>query len=77
MREAEPAGRCISQFFEHLGFDVLEWYILSEFHLAHPELVPWIDGVNVSGRMGDIRGKPNAEDLLKVRKDARILAGKI
>jgi hypothetical protein len=77
MAEAEPAGRCISQFFEHLGFDVIEWYILSEFILPHPELVPWMAGVNEKGRMGNIKGKPNAEDLLKVSRDAKLLAGKI
>jgi len=77
MAEAEPAGKCISQFFEHLGFNVLEWYILSEFHLDALALAPWMEGVNTNGRMGDIKGKPNAEDLLKVRKDARLLAGKI
>ena len=31
--EATPAGKYMAQFFEHLGFTVLdEWYILSEFH---------------------------------------------
>jgi hypothetical protein len=79
LAEAEPAGRCISQFFEHLGFEVFEWYILSEFHLtpAILELDPYLEGVNTRGRMGDIRDKPRAEDLAKIKEDARLLAGKI
>ena len=33
INEAVPAGKFAGQFFEHLGFNVLdEWYILSEFH---------------------------------------------
>lgn len=31
--EATPVGKYVGQFFEHLGFTVLdEWYVLSEFH---------------------------------------------
>ncbi len=79
LAEAEPAGRCISQFFEHIGLEVVEWYILCEFHLtpAILEVNPYLEGVNTGGRMGDIRGKPSAEDLAKIREDARLLAGKI
>ncbi len=33
LNEAIPAGKYAGQFFDHLGFEVLdEWYILSEFH---------------------------------------------
>jgi hypothetical protein len=67
--EATPAGKYMAQFFEHLGFTVLdEWYILSEFHgsLEH----------STQGRMGDVRGKPTQEDLMKVKEDAESLAKK-
>ena len=67
--EATPAGKYMAQFFEHLGFTVLdEWYILSEFHgsLEH----------STKGRMGDVRGKPTKEDLLKVKEDTERLAKK-
>ncbi len=67
--EATPAGKYVAQFFEHLGFTVLdEWYILSEFHgsLEH----------STQGRMGDVRGKPTQEDLLKVKEDAKGLVEK-
>jgi len=64
--EAIPAGKYVGQFFEHLGFTVLdEWYILSEFH-------GWEEG-STRGGMGDIRGKPTEEDLRTVKADAENL----
>lgn len=65
--EATPAGKYMSQFFEHLGFTVIgEWYLLSEFHGSEEN--------STQGRMGDIRGKPTREDLLKIKEDAQRLA---
>jgi hypothetical protein len=59
--EVIPSGKYISQFLEHLGFTILdEWYILSEYR--------GLEKGNMEGRMGDIRGKPSREDLLKIRK---------
>ena len=59
INEALPAGKYIRQFFEHLGFDVKdEWYEVGEFH-------GW-ESASTRGRMGDIRGRPNAEDLALV-----------
>lgn len=67
--EATPAGKYMCQFFEHIGFNVLdEWYILSEFHGSEEN--------STLGRMGDIRGKPTAEDLQKIRHAATQLAHK-
>ena len=55
--EATPAGKDMQQFFEHIGFTVIdEWYVLSEFHGSLEN--------STKGRMGDIRGKPTAEELL-------------
>jgi flavorubredoxin len=72
--EAVPAGKYIGQFFDHLGFNIVgEWYILSQWNASHPTM----ENANTKGRMGDIRGKPNAEDLQKIRQDARTLASKI
>jgi flavodoxin len=68
--EATPAGKYMAQFFEHIGFTVVgEWYILCEFHgnLEHSTL----------GRMGDVRGKPTVDDLLKIKQNAKALASKI
>jgi len=64
--EAIPAGKYMRQFFEHLGFTVLdEWYVLSEFHGSLEN--------STKGRMGDIRGKPTREDLLKITEDTKRL----
>lgn len=59
INEALPVGKYVRQFFEHLGFDVKgEWYEVGEFH-------DWEAG-STRGRLGDIRGRPNAEDLALV-----------
>jgi len=74
LSEAIPAGKYIGQFFEHLGFNIVgEWYILSQFNVSHPTM----ENANTKGRMGDIRGKPNAEDLQNIKQDAKALASKI
>ena len=70
LREATPVGLYGCQFFEHIGFTVLdEWYVLSEFHGSLER--------STKGRMGDIRGKPTEEELQKIRKDAKKLASKL
>lgn len=63
MREAVPPVLYAGQFFEHLGFTIAgEWYVVGEFH-GSPE-------ASTKGCLGDIRGRPNRDDLLKVRNDA-------
>ena len=67
INEATPVGKYIGQFLEHLGFTVIdEWYILSEFH-------GWKEG-STKGKMGDIMGKPNEEELSTIKKNAENLA---
>jgi len=67
--EATPVGMYMRQFFEHIGFNVIdEWYILSEFHGSLEN--------STKGRMGDIRGKPTKEELLKIKEDTEQLAEK-
>ena len=62
INEAIPAGKYVGQFFEHLGFIVLdEWYILGEFHGS--------EEMSTMGRLGDIRGRPTKEDLSKIKRD--------
>ena len=69
IREAIPAGLLAGQFFEHLGFTVTAtWYIVGEYH-------GWEEG-STRGRLGDIRGRPNEDDLHKVKEDAIRLARK-
>lgn len=66
INEAIPAGKYAGQFFEHLGFTVLdELYVLGEFHGS--------EEASTMGRMGDIRGRPNDEDLSRVRRDVNHL----
>jgi len=61
VNEALPAGKFLVQEFEHLGFEVKgEWYVVGEFH-------GWKTG-STRGRMGDIRGRPNAEDLARIEE---------
>ena len=68
--EAIPTGLYMGQFFDHMGFDILDkWYILSEFigSLENSTL----------GRMGDIRGLPTEENLKEIREKARNIAQKL
>jgi hypothetical protein len=61
--EATPVGKDIGQYFEHIGFTVTaEWYVLSEFH-GQKEY-------STQGRLGDIRGKPTAEQLQGIKDEA-------
>ena len=65
--EATPAGKTMRQYFEHFGFNVVgEWYVPSEFHGR-------VD-LSTLGRLGDIRGKPTADELAKIKKDAQQIA---
>jgi len=70
INEATTTGKYIGQFFEHIGFTVIdEWYVLSEFHGR--------EDYSTKGRMGDIRGKPTKGELLKVRKDAESIGKRL
>jgi hypothetical protein len=67
IREAIPAGKYAGQYFEHLGFTVLdEWYVLAEFHGN--------EGLSTLGRMGNIKGLPSERDLERIEDQARLLA---
>ena len=58
VNEAIPAVKYMAQLFDHLGFEILaEWYVVGEYK---PEK---FREHSVSGRLGDIRGKPNENDL--------------
>ncbi|MFC1963781.1 flavodoxin family protein [Chloroflexota bacterium] len=62
INEAIPVGKYIGQFLEHIGFEVVgEWYVPGEFH-GHVNR-------NIKGKLGDIRGRPNQQDLDKVKAD--------
>jgi len=66
LNEAVPVCKYLGQFFEHLGFEVAgEWYIVGEFHGR--------EDFSTKGKLGDIRGRPNEQDLSKVENDVREL----
>jgi quercetin dioxygenase-like cupin family protein/multimeric flavodoxin WrbA len=70
IREAVPAGLYAGQFFEHLGFSVLdEWYVAAEFHGS--------EAASTEGRMGDVRGLPDENDLRKVKRDVAMLINRM
>jgi flavodoxin len=67
INEATTAGKYMAQFLEHIGFGAAhEWYVVGEFH-GWPE-------ANTLGRLGDIRGRPDAGDLSRVRSKVLELA---
>jgi hypothetical protein len=60
--EAIPVGKYLGQFLEHIGFDVVaEWYVVGEFHGSEEN--------STKGRLGDIRGRPNRQDLAEVESN--------
>jgi flavorubredoxin len=70
LNEAIPATKRAGQFFEHLGFAVLdEWHVVGEFHGS--------EEMSTKGRLGDIRGRPNEDDLKKVRQEVVQLLSRI
>jgi len=59
--EAIPVGKYLGQFMAHLGFELVgEWYVVGEFH--------GYEDMSTRGRLGDIRGRPNQEDLAIITK---------
>lgn len=68
--EAIPATKQAGQYFAHLGFAVLdEWHVVGEFHGSEEH--------STMGPLADIRGRPNVEDLAKVRQDTVALLARV
>lgn len=62
--EAVPAIKWMRTFFEHLGFVVLdEWYTVGEFKGSEEN--------STRGRLGNIKGRPNENDLLEIENKTR------
>ena len=52
------------------GFEVAaEWYVIGEWHSDEKN--------STMGRLGDIRGRPNQDDLAKVKSDVKKLVSSI
>jgi hypothetical protein len=65
-REAVPCLKYLGQFLEHAGFRVVdEWPVVGQFH------DPGRAELNVRGRLGDIRGRPDEHDLKQVAERLR------
>lgn len=63
INEAVPAVKIMGQFYDHLGYTIVsEWYIVGEY------LTEKNRNLSVDGRLGDIRGRPNQQDLLEVKE---------
>lgn len=61
-REAIPATMWLRSFIEHLGFTTLGlWHISGQF-VTHPQA----NSLNTKGRLGNIVGRPNENDLKEV-----------
>ena len=69
IKEGNVAGKYMGQFFEHIGFLVLdEWYTPGKFQ-------GWEEG-SKNGKLGDIRNRPDETDLAIIRTNTtEILQG--
>ncbi len=57
--EAIPMTMWLRSFLEHLGYAVLDqWHVVGQFHKE--------TDMNTRGRLGNILGRPNDQDLLNV-----------
>lgn len=66
INEAIPVGKYLGQFLEHIGFELAgEWYYVGEFHGSEEN--------STKGRLGDIRGRPNQQDLDNIARDVKEL----
>lgn len=63
INEAIPAVKFMGQLYDHLGYTIIsEWYIVGEY------LTENLRNRSVDGRLGDIRGRPNQQDLREVKE---------
>lgn len=60
VNEAIPVTKVIGQYFDHLGFNILdEWHILGEIHRS--------EEMSTKGRLGNIKGLPSDHDLARIK----------
>ena len=66
INEAIPAVKFMGQLYDHLGYIIVgEWYIVGEYKTAG------FRDRSISGRLGDIRGRPNEQDLKEVAEKVK------
>ncbi len=63
INEAIPAVKYMGQLFDHLGYTILaEWYVIGEYKTER------LREMSISGRLGDIRGRPNEQDFKEIQE---------
>jgi flavorubredoxin len=66
VNEAIPAVKYMGQLFDHLGYNIIaEWYIVGEYVTEN------FRENNILGRLGEIRGRPNENDLREVAEKVK------
>ena len=66
INEAIPAVKFMGQLYDHLGYTIVgEWYVIGEYKTDK------FRDRSISGRLGDIRGRPNTEDLKEVAEKVK------
>ena len=66
INEAIPAVKFMGQLYDHLGYTIVgEWYIIGEYKTDR------FRDRSVSGRLGDIRGRPDTKDLKAVAEKVK------
>ncbi len=63
INEAIPAVKYMGQLFDHLGIDIFdEWYIVGEYRTNK------LKHFSSKGRLGNIEGRPNTNDLYEIEQ---------
>jgi flavodoxin len=66
VNEAIPAVKFMGQLYDHLGYTIVgEWYVVGEYKTDR------FRDRSIHGRLGDIRGRPNTEDLKEVAEKVK------
>ena len=66
VNEAIPAVKYMGQLFDHLGYTIIgEWYVVGEYQTEQ------LRTHSTTGRLGDIRGRPNQTDLQDIAEKVR------
>lgn len=66
INEAIPAVKFMGQLYDHLGYTIVgEWYVVGEYKSEGSR------DSSIIGRLGDIRGRPNTEDLKEVAEKVK------
>jgi flavodoxin len=66
VNEAIPAVKYTGQLLDHLGYTIVgEWYVVGEYNTER------LRDRSMDGRLGDIRGRPNDEDLREVAEKVK------